>query len=153
VADGVDGVGVTALHEALAEQGAVPRFVSMQLGQVQSVRGDPVNVEISMEAGPSVLYDALVLPDGESGVDALRRSGHAVEFLKDQYRHCKPILVLGASAALLDKAGIPPMLPSGDADPGLLRFAGEDIDGALEAFAAAIVKHRHFERETDPPMV
>jgi len=131
----------------------VPRFVGVQLGQVQNQSGDPIEVEISMEAGPSVLYDALVLPDGDAGVDALSRSGHAMEFLKDQYRHCKPILVLGAAVSLLDKAGIPSALPSGDPDAGLLRFPGGDVDGAFEAFAAAIIKHRHFARETDPPLV
>ena len=31
------------------------------------------------------------------------QSGHAMEFLKDQYRHCKTILLIGAAAALLDR--------------------------------------------------
>ena len=49
----------------------------------------------------SVLYDALVLPEGAEAVDALRADGHTLEFIKDQYRHCKPILALGASEQLL----------------------------------------------------
>lgn len=153
VADGINGQGAIALHQALSARGAVPRFVGIKLGQVASANGDPIEVEISMEAGPSVLYDALVLPDGEAGVRALSQSGHAMEFLKDQYRHCKPILVLGAATSLLDKAGIPAALPSGQADAGVLRVDGDDIDAALESFAEAIIKHRHFERETDPPLI
>ena len=153
VADGVEGQSVTELHDVLAGQGAVPRYVGIKLGQVNSASGDPIEVEISMETGPAVLYDALVLPDGAAGVEALTQSGHAMEFLKDQYRHCKPILVLGAARTMLDKAGIPAMLPSGDADGGILHFDGDNVDGALESFAEAIMKHRHFARETDPPLI
>lgn len=152
VADGIDGRGAMKLHDTLAEQGAVPRFVGIKLGQVES-KGEPIDVEISMETGPSVLYDALVLPDGKTGVEALSQSGHAMEFLKDQYRHCKPILVLGAASSLLDRAGIPTALPSGEADPGILRFDGKNLDAALESFVEAIIRHRHFERETDPPAI
>jgi catalase len=137
----------------LAEQGAVPRYVGAKLGTVNGSDGEAIDVEISMETGPSVLYDAIVLPDGEAAVDALARSGHAMEFLKDQYRHCKPILALGAASALLEKAGIPAATPSGDTDEGILRFASSDTEAALQAFVSAITEHRHFARETDPPTV
>jgi hypothetical protein len=36
VADGVPGADLKALHEGLAAQGAVPRFVSARLGTVES---------------------------------------------------------------------------------------------------------------------
>ncbi|MES2605668.1 MAG: catalase, partial [Pseudomonadota bacterium] len=153
VADGVAGAGLTKLHESLTAQGAVPRFVGIKLGQVKSSEGALIDVEISLETGPSVLYDALVLPDGEAGVTALTANGHAVEFLKDQYRHCKPVLVLGAATALLDKAGISPVLPSGEDDPGLLLLSGENTKAALAAFVEALTQHRHFARETDPPLI
>ena len=73
-----------------------------------------------------------------------------VEFLKDQYRHGKTILVLGASSQLLQKAGIPPALPSGDEDPGLLIDEGGTVDAA--AFIAAVAQHRHPARDSDPPL-
>ena len=41
---------------------------------------------------------------------------------------------------------------SGHADPGLLLMEGDDPAG-IAAFIAAIARHRHFERETDPPRV
>ena len=153
VADGADGETATQIHRMLAEQGAVPRFVGIKLGQVQSDGGDPIEIEISMETAPSVVWDALVIPDGQAAVDALSASGHAVEFLKDQYRHCKPILLLGTASALLTKAGIPSALPSGDVDPGLLQYQGDQIAAAVPAFIEALAKPRHFERETDPPRV
>ena len=67
------------------------------------------------------------LPDGAAAVEALGDVGQALEFVKDQYRHCKPILALGAGAELLAKAGIPPTLPSGEPDPGLLHFEAAQI--------------------------
>jgi catalase len=86
-------------------------------------------------------------------VDALAQLGHAMEFLKDQYRHCKPILALGASGKLLEAAGIWTTLPSGENDPGVLHWEAGNIAKAAAAFAEAIAKHRHFERETLPPRV
>jgi catalase len=153
VADGVDGDALMSLHTALTEQGAVPRFVGIKLGEVQSTRGDSVAVEVTLETAPSVLWDAAVLPDGQAAVATLTRTGQAIEFIKDQYRHCKPLLVLGASGSLLEAARIPTKLPSGAEDPALLRFKDSGGTAALEAFTQAIVRHRCFERETDPPAV
>jgi catalase len=153
IADGTDGQAALAIHSALAARGAVPRFVGLKLGQAQSVTGDPIELEVTMEAAPSVLWDAMVVPDGEGAAQLLCNSGHALEFLKDQYRHCKPILLLGAGVAMLEEAGIPPTLPSGNADPGLLQYRGEETDEALQEFIGASAKHRHFARETDPPRI
>ena len=153
VADGVDGETAARVHEALSGQGAVPRFVGVKLGRVKSVSGDPIEVEITMETAPPVLWDAMVVPDGDAAAQEFSQSGHAIEFLKDQYRHCKTILLIGAAAALLGDADIPAALPSGEADPGLLQFASDDIEAALPAFIEALSRHRHWIRETDPPTV
>jgi catalase len=153
VADGVDGNAALSLHRALADHGGVPRFVSVKMGRVQADVGDPIEIEVSMEAAPAVVWDAMVVADGESSIQALSESGHAMEFLKDQYRHCKPILLLGAARMLIERAGIDPNLPSGKPDPGLLLFEGGNTESALTAFVEALAKHRHFERETDPPRV
>ena len=153
IADGVDGEAARAIHEQLADQVAVPRFVGIKMGPAESVNGDPVEVEVSLEAAPAVLWDAMIVPDGAGSAEALAHSGHAMEFLKDQYRHLKPILLFGAAATLPAKANIPAELPSGEVDPGLLRFAGDESDSALQAFVEVLSKHRVFERETDPPRI
>ena len=106
-----------------------------------------------MEAAPAVLWDALIIPAGDTCTATLAESGHALEFLKDQYRHCKPILLMGAGSALLSEAGIPPELITGEEDPGLLVFDEGQLDAAVDAFVGALTKHRQFERETDPPLV
>ena len=67
VADGCDGESLVALADRLTSEGAVPRFVSTTLGAVQPADGDAIEVDVSLEAAPAVLYDALVLPDGDRG--------------------------------------------------------------------------------------
>jgi catalase len=150
VADGCEGAALAALANRLTDEGAVPRFVGTMLGSVEPANGDAIEVDVSLEAAPAVLYDALVLPDGAEAVNALRADGRTLEFIKDQYRHCKPILVFGAGAQLLKACGIETALPNGQPDPGLI-VASETTPG--DGFIGAIAKHRHFARETDPPRI
>lgn len=153
VADGVEGNALRALVERLTAAGAVARFVASALGSVESISGDPIEVDATMAAAPSVLFDAVVLPDGRKAVQQLAADGRTLEFLKDQYRHCKPILALGLASELLEKAGIPRTLPSGKPDPGLVLGGSKDSKSVGEAFVKALARHRHFDRETDPPAV
>ena len=78
-----------------------------------------------------------------------------MEFIKDQFRHCKPILVLGASKLLLAKAGLPVAMDKSQAqgDTGLVLVESDQADEGIAAFIAAMRKHRHFGREMDPPML
>ena len=153
VADGIAGADVKALHNGLVAQGAVPRFVGARLGSVESTDGESIEVDASLEAMPAVLYDALVVPGGREAVKMLGNLGHAGEFVKEQYRHCKPILVLGAGQDLVENAGVPLTLSTGERDPGVLQFPDGHVEEALAKFIEAIAKHRHFDREMDPPRV
>jgi catalase len=152
VADGSDAAPVVTLIDRLSAQGAVPRFVSTRLGPVALAGGDTVEADVSLEAAPSVLYDAVVVAGGQSAVKTLRTDGRTVEFLKDQYRHCKPILAFEPAEGLLEACGIDPLLPTGEADPGVIVVAGDRRD-VVEDFIGALARHRHFQRETDPPRV
>jgi catalase len=154
VADGVKSQALTDLASQLTAGGAVPRFLGSRLGRV-AADGDSAALEVdaSFEAMPSVLFDAVVLPDGADAVRALAADGRALEFVKDQYRHCKPILVLGAASALIEKAGIPMALPSGKPDPGLISVKPDSTGEAAGDFIKALGSHRQFARETDPPRV
>jgi catalase len=147
VADGIVGQSVIDAHAALFAEGAVPRFVGPRIGPVKTADGVALDADASLENEPGFLFDALVLPDGEEGVRVLSKDGHTMEFIRDQHRHCKAILCLPASTVLLDAAGVKLKLPLGDEDPGIV--VGQDVAG----FVNAIARHRHPERETDPPMV
>jgi catalase len=149
VADGVDGKSLMSIHQRLTAEGAVPRFVGIRLGSISPSAGEPIEVDATLETAPSVLFDAVVLPDGAAAVEALAQDGHAVEFLRDQFRHCKSILALGAGADLLEKASI----VTKDGDPGLISTSASAHSKAIQEFITAIAKHRHYERDLDPPPV
>ena len=148
VADGVDGESLRAVHAALAAEGAAPRFIGARLGKVTPATGAPIHVEVTFETAPSVVWDAAVVPSGGA---ALASTGQAIDFVKDQYRHCKAMLVLGDGSGLVSEARLPDTLPDGSADPGLVR-AGPGADGST-AFISAMAQPRVFARETDPPRV
>jgi catalase len=153
VAAGVDARTVREVYAALLHDGAQPRLVGAHLGAVRAGDGCELEVEVSFEATPAVLYDALVLPDGPGAGERLARDGRVLEFVRDQYRHGKPILAAGSGAAILDAAGIPTELPNGEPDPGVLVAAPGQLEAALHAFVAVLARHKVAARETDPPRV
>ena len=153
IAPGVMGASIAQVHAALLAEGAVPRLVAPRIGPVGTEEGGKLEADASLENEPGFLFDALVLPDGQAAVEVLAKDGHTMEFIKDQYRHCKTILVLGAARALLDKAGVPTTLPGGKADAGLIIAPSGSAANAAAAFIRGIALHRHTDRETDPPQV
>ncbi len=144
-ADAVHGASIIAMVSALAAAGAVSVVIAPRLGRVKTADRKPVEASGTLENSAPVLFDALVLPDGVDGVADLARHDQTMDFIRDQYRHGKTILALGASKLLLTNAGVSTTLPTGERDPGiLLASVGEDV---AAAFIAAVSKHRHTERD------
>ena len=141
VAAGTDGRSVGTMVKKLGDAGAVVRLLGARLGSIEA-KGGRLEADGTLETMPSVLFDAVIVPDGESAAEALSNLGQALEFLKDQYRHCKPILVLGAGESVAAEAGIPLDDPE---DWAIVR--------ELKAFVTAIGKHRNWDRAIDPPVV
>ncbi|WP_339799817.1 catalase [uncultured Marinobacter sp.] len=148
VADGVHHASLVELHAALTEAGAVVHFVGPRVGLFSGDTGTDIEANKSLENSPGFLFDALVLPDGQDAVTSLAAIGHTSEFVKDQFRHCKTILALGAGRQLLEMEGIGSTV---DEDPGILLAEGDDGAGIASAFINAIGAHRHFSRDCDPP--
>ena len=167
IADGVEADSLKLIRAALVAADAAPRLVGSRLGRYVAADASELHAEVALEAAPSVLWDAVVVPDGPSAQAALAANAQAIDFIKEQYRHCKPMLVLGSGGTLLEVAGIPGALPDGRFDPGLVisSGAGGDVladdergnvrtaasEDVASRFLAALAAHRHFERETDPP--
>ncbi len=141
IAAGVDGRSVAGMTKSLGKAGAVVRLLAARLGTLEA-GGGVLEVDATLETMPSVLFDAVIVPDGESAAEELRSLGQALEFLKDQYRHCKPILMLGAGEAVVAEAGIP---LDDETDWAIVR--------ELPAFVAAVGRHRNWDRAIDPPVV
>jgi catalase len=155
IAPGVEGESVAAAQAALLEQGVVARLVGPRIGRMPTAAGEVLDADASLENEPGFLFDALILPDGAEAVAALAQDGHTMEFIKDQFRHCKPILALGLSRELLAKAGLPVSMDKSHAQggTGLILADSAQADEAIAAFITAMGVHRHFGREMDPPLL
>jgi catalase len=150
VRDGVHGESLATLAAALAAKGAVVHYVGPRVGRFSTEDGGEVEADMSMENAPSCLFDALVLPDGAAAVAALAADAHTLDYVKDQYRHCKAILALGASSALLEQAGISSI--AGE-EAGILLADANKAARVAPAFITAVAAHRHPSRDSDPPRV
>jgi catalase len=147
VLPGVDGDALRAVYQRLLQAQATPRYVGLRLGSVALADGGAIEADATVETMPSVLWDGLVLPGGDSALPLLAGRGEVAAFVADQYRHCKPILVLGDTGLqALDAAGIPLQLGDERPDPGLHVEAGHAGDVVGE-FLAALGRHRHHDRE------
>jgi catalase len=141
------------VQTALTAAGAVVCLIAPRLGAVATADGTPMEATATLENSAPVLFDALVLPDGDDGVTLLAGYGQTQEFVTNQYRHGKTLLALGASKTLLDTAGIATTLALGEPDPGIVLASADTLGDGAAAFIAAVGKHRHPERETDPPRI
>jgi catalase len=155
VAPGVAGAPLLQLQAALLAQGAVGRLVGPRIGPMPTADGSAIDADASLENEPGFLFDGLVLPDGAEAVAALALDGQALEAIRDQFRHCKPMLVLGDAWQLLAKAGVPLAMDKSLAQggTGLVIAEGGQEQAGIGAFLEALALHRHFGRETDPPLL
>lgn len=148
VEDEVHHASLDSLYSELTGAGAVVHFVGSRLGMFVGDSGGEIEANKSMENSPGFLFDALVVPDGGKAVQALAANRHAMDFVKDQFRHCKAILALGAGRELLELAGLGSAM---DEDPGIVLAEAAAADKAASAFIDAIAAHRHPSRESGIP--
>ncbi len=147
LADGVDGASILAMQAALHAAGATTHLIASRLGPVRCTQGAPLHASATFENAAPVVFDGLVLPDGAPALAKLGGYVEVMNFISNQYWHGKTILALGASQALLERAGVAATLPGGQGDPGILLGAAAAAEQAAAQFIAALGKHRHPERE------
>lgn len=138
--NGVHHASLISLHSALTDAGAVLHFIGPHIGVFAGCPAGAVEANKSLENAPSVLFDALVLPDGSAAVQALADNRHTRPFISELYRHGKPILALGSGQALLALAGI---AAATDESNGILLAESTGAAGIVPAFIAAIAAHRY----------
>jgi catalase len=148
VADGSDGDQIAALQAELLAAGAIGRLVGPRIGPFVTKSGKAIDADASLENEPGILFDGLVIPGGQKSTAALAADGRLLEHVKDQYRHAKTLMFIGEARAILEACGI----DADGKDPGLL-VVPKWTARAPGAFIEALGRHRHAERETDPPLV
>jgi len=151
---GVNAAAVNALAQQLQAEGAVTRFLGQFLGSVEGADGARIELDATLENSPAVLFDGVILPDGKNphGADtddAPVASEAVLDFVRDQYRHCKTLLAQGRGARVLEEAGIAQTLANGERDPGVIVVDGDGDGDGGDRFIAALGKHRHWDRDQD----
>lgn len=144
ISDGVDGESVALAYGRLRAEGAIPRLVAVRLGRYSAADGEPLDAEISYEAGPAVYFDGVILPDGLQH-DARDMQQKMAEFLRDQYWHCKPIYAAGSGRIFLQALEL--VGPHGNLPADMVYAEADDFERGLGAFIDLLGSHRIYVRE------
>ena len=138
VCDGTDNAIVDALRKTAKTEKFMVAVVAPKIGGAKGTSGT-IEADHALAAGPSFVFDAVIVAAAGKGLDALVAEADAVEWVHDAYRHCKIIGYTGAAKKLLEKANIPL-----DGDEGLIEIGGKK----LAPFVTAAKKHRIWSRES-----
>jgi catalase len=151
-ADGVDGVSLRPLLQALGAAGAECRIVAPRLGTVATASGRRLEVQATLIGMPSVMFDAVLVAGGKDSAEALAKMGDAVHFVLEAYRHGKPVCAVGDGAALLRLLDIAPGTDAqalAKSHPGVVLgtdLQPEGLEQTVLAFVQAVARHRHWDR-------
>lgn len=141
VADGVSLESVEEICDALHDEGAHPQVLAPHLGTVKTEEGKDLLVDGTLSGNPSVLFDAVIVPEGAQSVQTLLMDGDAKYHLRQAYRHLKAIGLPGDAADMLKAA----LLPQDKNDAGLLLT--EDTKDLMKPFITAMKQYRTWARE------
>jgi catalase len=132
--DGVDAKQLKAVSGALMAQQAVVELIAARAGMIEDSDGHPQKVNRAAPNAPSVIYDAVIVLGGSSAA-ALAKSGLAIHFLNEAYRHGKPIAAIGDGSLVLEACS----LAEAKVRDGVI--IGRDAN-AIDDFVAALLQHR-----------
>jgi catalase len=151
-APGCDKAAIDALDRKLAAAGATISIVGPHLGALTALGAGDIQADFSLLTASSVLFDALYVPGGSDAVDALLGAPDAIRFVRETYRHCKPIAATGDGVRLLARAL--DALPQKSAAPAAVSVNDGVITGpdhkaprVADELAKAMAQHRFFARE------
>ncbi len=133
---GVDTNDVLTIKKALTEQKAMVKIISSKLGEIKS-DGVVVHIDESTLTAASVLFDALIIPNGnEDMIKNLHEDKRYGEFLMDTYKHCKVISANGMAIDYMKKT----LADIYKNDKGVI------IDKPIKEFIEAVKQHRFWQR-------
>lgn len=140
-ADGVSLKSVEEICNALHKEGVHPQILSPHMGSVKTEEGEDLMVDGSLAANLSVLFDAVIVPEGQESIQTLLMDGDAKYHLRQAYRHLKAIGLPGDAKAMLEAAELPQDMD----DAGLLM--PKDTKALMKPFITAMKQHRTWARQ------
>ena len=99
-AKGIDSKQLKMIKDKCAEKEALVELIASHGGTIEDSAGRPEKVNRAAPNAPSVIYDAVIVLEAQSG-NAIA-TPLAAQFIKEAYRHGKPIAAIGAGSALFE---------------------------------------------------
>ncbi len=137
VADGFSMKQFKKMTDPLKKEKAVIALIAPHGGKVKCDTGMEHPVTHAIATTESVLFDALYIPGGRKGIDALQKVGKVFKFINESVKYCKAIAFDGEAKELIDKSYAKD-------------FVGDKaifLNGNAQDFRNAIARHRNWERE------
>jgi catalase len=154
--DGVRSAEIDQVKSALMREGAVVDIVSSQLGTIASEEGAHVAVDKSHLITASVFYDAVFVPGGGASVASMKDQGKAITFVREAFRHGKPIAASSEGVDLLVVAALPGIRFADSKrragvreDKGVVTAVAKNLPALIRGMVDAMKAHRHFDRAFD----
>ncbi len=144
----VDGDVLEIACTALESEGACVKIIAPISGDITSLSGKLIGVDHSFPTVSSTQFDAVFIPGGTESMQTLCSNSFAVLFVKEAYKHGKPIGAAGDGNLLINKAERTSGAPNDVfSDIGIVKAAdGEVDDDFMDQFASIIAMHRFNER-------
>lgn len=101
VADGVMGARVESFKTLLKSENIISKVIAARSGTVQTADKIELKADESFLTAPSVIFDAVFVPDGADSVKALLENGSAMHFIREAFKHCKPVAAAGEATRLV----------------------------------------------------
>jgi catalase len=140
VSDSTDAALVGDLRTAAADEGATIEFIATVISGVKASDGTRIAADQTVDGGPSVLYDAVVIVPSASGATSLAQHPAVRDFVSDAFVHNKFIGYSPDAMAIFEATGV-----SQDMDDGFMV-----LDETIRAadFIARCRDLRFWQRET-----
>ncbi|KAL0487276.1 catalase [Acrasis kona] len=140
VADGFDSTQFSTVKKLIEAEKAIVEIVSNKPGHVTGSDGTKIKVDRPLVNAPSVIYDGIVVIQGDASVKTLSKIGLAAHGLKESFLHGKPVAALDGAAQLLDSNNIPRDLKQGVFD---------NSSDFGKSFIDALKKHKFHNRDVE----
>ena len=122
-----DAKAVASLQKAVAKEGALLKLIAPKIGPMKN----GLTPDMTIDGGPSCLFDAVVLLPGQAEMPMLLGAAGAINWLRDAFAHLKAIGFNNAAQAMFGKGGVD------HTAPGVVSVAK-----GFDAFIAAAKEHK-----------
>ncbi len=119
------------------QENVIAHLLTPMLAPVKGSRGEVITSDGMQKAEPSIIYDAVIIADGDN-LDTVLADGVTKHYLLEAYKHLKPVVFLGNKVDLFDQLSLTP-------DEGTL--LQEDFRNVAEKLKQLLRHHRIWSRE------